>query len=449
MPYSINRLPYLLATIFIITLPVYSMDVGTDLALLEQQLLTLSQQIPAESLQKLINFNHTDIAPLLLTQALNDEAPITAPMVLATSPRVELVQLIVAWQDLPLKAFFGFSEGLNLAEYSLLLHGYKDAPTLVRLFKDFNGKLYKKLEPLANFYRDNKSDPLLGGGDASCGYHALKNALLVANAIYSGSTEEAIRIIRGLANLNLVNTLFGKPEQNEFINGYERAGAWRQFMINHPTTLIAGIQQPNYDEKTNPTAEWLHEAGINFLWNSSQKETYRKEIENIFTDLGQQKVYQALYKYQITLIHDLKFFAQNFTVTQNVIEKFKKERFAIFIINAGGNHWITLIVSAVGTTTQCIILDSKNWPRYDLPEINTIIKALTGASVPALSAPEIERRKAEKIKREKYLHDKAQKASATPTTAQLTRADMKALGMSDEEIDKALLAAKETATKKR
>lgn len=388
----------------------YCMHIDLDLALplaqLEQQLTALNQAIPTKQLQ-LINFDDATIRPFLLTQELNDEAPAAVPLILSKAPHVELVQLLVAWQDLPLRAFLDIKQGIIEAEGALLLHGYKDIPAFINKFKFFNPKLEAKLKELKGFYEKYQGiDPLLGGGDASCGYHALKNTLLITNALYSSSPATTNNALENLMSLNLTNDLFGKSEQNEFINGYKQPGIWRQFMLAHPINPIGNT--PHYDQVKNPTAEWLSQAGIAFLWSNS----ISKELVDLFAARDQKKLYDYLYKYRTNLNHELIFFAKNFTVSDSVKKKFDTENKAFFIINAGGNHWLTLFVSRVGTTTQCIILDSKNWPRYDLPEIHTIIKALTGATVPAPSAAEIVRRKKTHEAREKILMERAVQAAA-------------------------------------
>lgn len=68
-----------------------------------------------------------------------------------------------------------------------------------------------------------------GGGDASCGYQSLKNAIYLIKALQESSTTESLN--NDLNNLTIINTLFGPVHKNS-------VGTWRAIIMQKRALIV-------------------------------------------------------------------------------------------------------------------------------------------------------------------------------------------------------------------
>lgn len=352
---------------------------------------TYTKMLQADARLHLINFNHETIRHLFLTREFSTAAPPQVPYVVkADNPQITLTQLLVVWQFLPMKTFFynKDSEEVLLSLVSPRKEGggaytKKGAQDLLTLLQETNKKFKEKHKNIAP---DNHE---LGGGNVSCGYHAIKNILILNDALYAQEERQAHHIL-ALTNLSLTDYLFGTAAQRNLIAKENKPGVWRQYIIAHPTisydvTLEDGseveLQGDTYDLKERGTGNWLLDDGMSFLWKHN------------FTNL--KPVAQQLYLYKpfITMRVVTTQGAQILGQRPDIKQAYELARLQFlksttaqpqaFVIHEGMfNHWFSLVLIKINNTIQAFIMDSKNVPRYDHPAVCQIIKDFTESAVP-------------------------------------------------------------------
>jgi hypothetical protein len=311
-----------------------------------------SKEIAA--LQRFIDFNHPAYIPIKINNSMNYAAPKIVPVEI--QPDVQLVQVLTAWQDLPIKAFVlaDFTE----AEQALGHLDYRHPQTILNLFENYNSKLFTipQKNAIAEQFK-NKTDIFLGGGPASCGYHALKNLLLITNLIFSGTLkpQELFTRVGKLLDLRLTNDLFGLPAQYMAITNQAGMGIWRLAIINELTAQKkAGKGAGLFVSEDN--GEWLTDTGLEWLLaeiknNQLQIGLPLQETTVILNALNQPS-------FMVSIYHNAELLS-NFKKAYNSSKNFTGALF----INPGA-HWFTLVVNKVDKKTQFIIVDSKNRPNY-------------------------------------------------------------------------------------
>jgi len=176
---------------------------------------------------------------------------------------------------------------------------------------------------------------LLGAGTASCGYHALKNALHIIGAIKEPVKKE--EHIQKLLDIEYANELFGTQEVNAQLLNKNKPGTWRQRAMTN-----VGWSQPNGD--------WLSKDGIELLYD------YIKQKNSLLQNVN------------LTVVSDASIPQTAFF--KNKIQEFKKNNLHIFIIiekqpESFTGHWYALIAVSHKNKNQYIIVDSANAPRYE------------------------------------------------------------------------------------
>ena len=71
----------------------------------------------------------------------------------------------------------------------------------------------------------------IGGGIASCGYHAVRNCKLLIEAFFSPGNTEFSNSIKELYKIKEADQLLGTPEVNAAVGNNEIVGAWRDIII--------------------------------------------------------------------------------------------------------------------------------------------------------------------------------------------------------------------------
>lgn len=290
-----------------------------------------------------------DAKKLLMSGMSNSKAPREVPLRVGQRAQDAVLQMIVAWQYLTTDALSGNAD-----------KGVQEQAEKV----GFNGVLYKKFLDLLREYNQDikpaKKNLLIGGGNASCGYHAIKNALVLINALIDQ------RPLEGVVNLCSVNMLFG-PQGN-----------WRALIVDAQERA----QKSGSAYLADATGENLTEDGLRVLWETlmyDQAASYK----------NMQDVQFFVYGNNFSDTDDSLKFAQE-VQDQNLINKVLKYRvlkqayvekdtfLGVLLINPRA-HWFTLMINKVAGKTQFIIMDSINKPRYDDPDVLAIIQDFTEA----------------------------------------------------------------------
>ncbi len=378
-----------------------------ELNLLAAHLLRLNLNLGARSPQQFIDFNTGEFQQLILSPTPYLTLTTTSPQ--PWNANAELVQLVVAWQDLPFGQFF--EHPFSIAHLQELQKRFKGTSPMIDLLQnqgyslqatvDLINLLQNKNDNLlrdsANFKEVHKEDidELIGGGEASCGYHTIKNSLLACNAIYSATPTAMLKNINDMLEIaNFVVKLFGLPKQNWLVNGKSEPGLWRHWMIAFPVSKVGSAQIDNYDNTNKKDAEWLHSTGLLKLWNDSF-------AIQATTQIGAEKeLLREVYAQQHRLSPPIVA-GGGYVPTDEIIKKFTEPTaLEIFFVNAKasgeplkekerGNHWFALVVNKVNGRTQGIILDSKNAPRYKDPTVIRIMTALADTpAIPSEPTPE-------------------------------------------------------------
>lgn len=183
----------------------------------------------------------------------------------------------------------------------------------------------------------------IGGGQASCAYQALRNVLILIEAL-QGPKGEYNQKVNELYYLKTANSIFGYPEVNEILGNGEIPGVWRKLIIQERAN--------KGDDDPEPKGDWLDKNEIQFLINKSSFPLHP-------------------YKGNITVIEpefdNLLGTAPFNDIKRKLATPGNFHVFIIFILlnELGRGHWFSLIVTSNNNATKTYtIADSLNLPRY-------------------------------------------------------------------------------------
>ncbi len=185
---------------------------------------------------------------------------------------------------------------------------------------------------------------------ASCGYHSLKNSILIVRAILK---KGAIKLVN---NKYFIAQHIGQPAD---------PGVWRDMIID----------RQRKSKQLYVTGEWLNEGDIMKL------EAFERK-QGLLKDLGIE--YTVIENVQMMQPSKLREFAAYRTVSE-IAEKIKgnnnyQHAFSLGLMGHyvdGQAHWISLVVNKVNGVVQFIVADSLNINRYDLTqEKNNVVRIL-------------------------------------------------------------------------
>jgi len=195
---------------------------------------------------------------------------------------------------------------------------------------------------------------------ADCGYHALKNAILLLNAFKAGSNEVLAKLyLNDLTQQKLYAAWYDKwtgsikakrgDGSDDWLNGGEI-----EYLIklkfpenyNHSLDAITVIDNPG----------WLTQS------NLQTGQALTQEIVKTIKDFKNQSTYQHVF------------------ILANSKEYQKLDGF----IEGTWTHWITVGVNKVNNVHQFIIADSGNSDRTASPEVKALVDTLKNADIVAL-----------------------------------------------------------------
>jgi len=201
----------------------------------------------------------------------------------------------------------------------------------------------------------------VGGGSASCGYHILKNFMLLANAL----TKDSSNVYKELKDVQLVKNLFDDYEEN--------MGRWRQFIVNRRGSGPAG-------------GEWLHSNEIIALFNNERgNNSLRTDgvqynfdtiedtqvIETDFDDVTPQVRRNLAGAHGRTYIHG---FGVN--TAKHLAHKPGKKH------GGAAGHWfLVLLHQKANGEREYIIADSGNSVRLKNKHVKKLINAIEGKDI--------------------------------------------------------------------
>lgn len=393
---------------FIITLlmifSLFRSCISAELALLSSQLDTLAQQRhQAEQKVRAIDWSKIPC----LTHGINILAPTgttaSHPSVIFKENEtplgitVEIVQPIVVWQEFVCGDII--SSSLATAQ-KLLADGFPAGShaQFIKIFKDY----FLGLESY-KILLSKMPNGQLGGGQASCGYHAIAHAQTVVNYLLDTKGND----LSNLLNFKYVNDLFGVAMIRIILSNKQADGLWRTLIKN-----LQKAQREDPQKAANPDNKeqmWLRELQKYFpgndysmlqryvapslaAWNGDWLETNGLTIlikdikrqyhnfvewnEGIIGNFRDQKDYLGE---KFAIISSRK--AVNFvsviiyhagvTVSEQDLKSSGREKHA---------HWLSIIFSKSDNKLQIIVLDSKNMPRLDDEVIHHLIIAITQLS---------------------------------------------------------------------
>lgn len=318
----------------------------------------------------------------ILDDKINNQAPSQDNLKqFAHATGIEIVQLIVAYQDLSLATFCQKTDDVEaqLAHLLALESGDSSSKIMGALLLDKSNKEYESNKKLQAQLKARKIATNLGysigGGSASCGYHTLAH-LQTLHQFFNGEGN-----LNHLINLTYINKLFGLTVINNTLNlvltpKIPSPGTWRNNIINEQKTRYTNAKtsffkknpalttqdfetwlKDDANEKTKiaflrsfssvstKDGEWLTDSGMAHLENN--KETNPKEIR-----------FSLWYADIATSESELK----------SIQEIINKPAYNLPItVNAHNSHWYGVYLqkkSAEGNIL-CVIMDSKNVARYN------------------------------------------------------------------------------------
>jgi hypothetical protein len=291
---------------------------------------------------------------------------------------VQIIQPMVTWQDLSCAAFL---QPDDYTKYFAQLDGY----TTTKQFNFFWQELKKnnitgsaEFDQLKSISKGRSCR--LGGGDASCGYHAIAHLETIVKAI---TTEHGSKHLSELLDLRRINDHFGfKNVRRIWHPKTQEDGDWRQAIINAPKkpaliqqylNVSASVLQ--YAPLANQDGEWLEVNGIQFLLKHLKKsdEDLEHNILWRIQHAGPERLTELLEeKFRLDDMNPCVAacicHGESIDKTQNT------------------SHWFGVAVSRNKDQMQIIILDSKNKPRFDHPNVLKIIRDATGKTITELRA---------------------------------------------------------------
>lgn len=311
-------------------------------------------------------------ATLCVTHQLNIFALQNTPIIFKQeSHTVEVLQPLVAWQGMTLGDFMQPA----LTDFTLLIKAGYIPPNQITFIRTLtrNSALEQYEEQLKKSFNRDTLDRLttfmIGGGDASCGYHTIKNLITLKNAIIKNT-----QAIHTLLNMYEINKLFGFSRARALLN-LSGNGKWRHIILNamgkkeYPS--IEG-SDPNILRDSNlpladSSGEWLSLYGLQLLI-----QTIKLSPDDLPANI--QWCWFAPPGYN----HSERIKAMNKEFTAYIALCICLDS---PVLQPGVPlHWFGVVVSKSFSKTQIIIVDSKNVPRFDNELVKDIINAATGIS---------------------------------------------------------------------
>jgi hypothetical protein len=191
---------------------------------------------------------------------------------------------------------------------------------------------------------------------ANCGYHALKNGILILNAILAGSNNEERKIY--------LNDLTSAPIYHDWFSTWapiikKKRGSTDWLMGNEIELLIKSDFPKNVEHRDafftvidNP--EWLAQKGFGV--------SLLEEIIATIEDFQKNENFSHIF------------------LLANANEYLNKEGYT----RGTTNHWITVAVNKVKGQSQFIILDSANSPRKEQRDVQSLVNTLLKGNIEEL-----------------------------------------------------------------
>ena len=256
---------------------------------------------------------------------------------------IELIQLVVVWQDLTLPVFCELPS-TEATDFTQALEA--DTHILVKkimecLLKNTeNNELQQALKKKAKI---NDIDFSIGGGSASCGYQALAHL----NTLYKASQEkkesDQQKTLRKLTNLRDINALCGFGFPNDILNSVlsvnrqvPAVGEWRKAIVSRQEIVSQNQFSGNV---ANEDGEWLTSEGIKHLLSNIN---VLKQLPYVVWYIGMHETEDE--------------------------ELLRLSKLCAVIINEDNYHWYGALIRQSTSTPpiiSCIIVDSKNEARYN------------------------------------------------------------------------------------
>lgn len=318
----------------------------------------------------------------ILDNHINKSAPSREQLkAFAKETCIEVVQLVVAWQDLSTQSFLEQNpDPINAALASAL--GYKENSIVTCMKRNAfftilneNIATYKKEQEQQDEefkFDQDFLDESIGGGYASCGYHTILHLQTLRNAIKNHKYAD----LANLTNLLNVNDKFGLEIVIHSLNPILEK-AQKIILKNEWRSKIIALNGDG-NNFSNNIGEWLTSLGIDTL---AEQEIQDKEGTHF-----------ATFNDQPTSMGDIQIPATTASVIQenyaSALRAYKgknaPKRYA-FLVNTANSHWYGIFVTLDTTPALCIIVDSKNSPRYGQYPLAEILKGLFPRSTPKIT----------------------------------------------------------------
>lgn len=215
----------------------FSKDVSQNLAELTVNLNALARQLspipPAPSVKKVPHLIGYD--QLVLMSDIYNVNAVAQGQLPLKKDGLEIAQAVVVWQMLDYNEFFKLP--LNALDTTGAIMGI-NVRNYIELLRNRNNELYRQRAPI------QVDDTILvlniGGLDASCGYHALKNGIDLVRASRAPTAQAEQKELANLLDLTSMLKLFGSAEVNQAVLGQNNPGKWRAFMMTIRRRQAAG-----------------------------------------------------------------------------------------------------------------------------------------------------------------------------------------------------------------
>lgn len=226
-------------------------------------------------------------------------------------------------------------------------------------------------------------------GGASCGYHSLKNNILIMRAIVNKEDIASVNAPEFVANL------IGQPGNpgiwRDIIikKNYQVAVRWfKVYMkkpgvpISEPDQTVALLEYINYLSlqgyaPPNDKGEWLSESDIKRLVQFERDKGFLSDRDIVgvgYTVIENIPMMQTARR-DFSLYDDVSKIAQKIKRNNNYLHGFSVGLMGYY--TGGQAHWISLVVNKVNGKVQFIVADSRNKNIYDLKKIqNNVVRIL-------------------------------------------------------------------------
>ncbi len=229
-------------------------------------------------------------------------------------------------------------------------------------------------------YSQGKKD---GGGPASCGYHSLKNSILIMRTILKKESIELINDYQFIARYIGQPTYPGVWRKMIIEKNYTEAGEW---YFDKYSKSAKDDQQAlkNYNEYTqirgyqplDVKGEWLKEDDIRQLIKFEKEKGQLKDLGIEYTVMENIKMMRNVKLREFSEYRTVHEIAQKIKANNNYLHGFSVGLMGHHLVGRHGQkHWISLVVNKVDGKVQFIVADSLNANRYDLTQ-NLVVRIL-------------------------------------------------------------------------